>query len=298
MVTTNDAYDRYLRDISRHERITPQREAELSTIIQSGHNTEQAEAAIEELVNANLRLVIHCLKDFDKFLTSSAICITRLDLIAEGNIGLMDAARRFDAGFSEETTGAGVRFSTYACKCIKSRMRRALKLGRFIHIPEHHFTYWSAMDEMRNSYGEALTDDMLTDKLDVSPEVLGMLKQSEGSRTIMLDDMMRDDSDDGYWQDVLPNENSPCPSRETDSRDIRAFLLDQLEALPERTRDMLYSMYFGDSPCTLRDLAERYGISSERCRQVCVQGLNALRRQLEPDFSRIDPVLAAACVAA
>lgn len=301
MVTTHDTYERYLRDISRHERITPQREAELSAIIQTETNAEQVEAAIEELVNANLRLVVHCLKEFDKFLTSPSVCITRLDLIAEGNIGLMDASRRYHADYgatTDEGGSSGVRFSTYACKCIKSRMRRALKLGRFIHIPEHHFTYWSAMEELRTEYGETLTDDLLEERLDVSPEVLTMLKQSESSRTFMLDDLLHDDSEDGYWQDVLPNDNSPCPCRETDSRDIRAYLLDQMALLPQRTREMLHNMYFADDPSTLRELSERYGVSSERCRQICVQGLTALRRQLEPSFRQIDPDLSDAVAAA
>ncbi len=298
MVSTKDTYERYLQDISRYPRISPEREVELSSVILNQSNAEQVEAAVNELVHANLRLVIHCLKEFAKFLTSPSVHITKMDLIAEGNIALMNAARRFDAEFAEETRADNrVRFSTYACKCIKSRMRRALKLARFIHIPEHHFSYWTEMEALRGKYGDDVSDDVLHEKLDVSPEVLDMLKQSENTRTFMLDDLMTDDEEGGYWQDVLPNENAPCPAAEAGSHDLRSFLLAQMAHLPERTRKMLAVMYFSDDPPTLRDLSEVHGVSSERCRQVCEQGLRALRRQLEPRFERIDPSLAA-CVAA
>ncbi len=298
MVTAKDTYERYLQDISQYPRITPRRESELSAIVLHEKNAEQVEAAIDELVHANLRLVIHCLKDFSRFLTSPGIQITRMDLIAEGNIALMNAARRFDADFSdEEKRSSQVRFSTYACKCIKSRMRRALKLARFIHIPEHHFSYWTEMETLRHRYGDNVSDDVLHEKMSVSPEVLDMLKQSANSRTFMLDDIMADSEEGGYWQDVLPNDNSPCPAMEADTRDIKSFLQHEMERLPERTRKMLSVMYFSDSPPTLRELSKVYGVSSERCRQVCAQGLKALRRQLEPRFERVDPQLAASFAA-
>jgi RNA polymerase sigma factor (sigma-70 family) len=294
MIGAKDAYERYLQDISQYPRISPEREAELSSIIIENANEEQVEAAVDEFVHANLRLVIHCLKDFARFLSSPAIQITRMDLIAEGNIALMSAVRRFDVDFSGPAPRESrVRFSTYACKCIKSRMRRALKLARFIHVPEHHFSYWSEMESLRDRYGEQVSDNVLHEELSVSAEVLDMLKQSERSRTFMLDDIMADSENGGYWQDILPNESTPCPAMETDARDLKRFLEREMAHLPERTRTMLSLVYFSETPPTLRELATVYGVSSERCRQVCAQGLKALRHQLEPRFERVDPRLAA-----
>ena len=74
-----------------------------------------------------------------KFLDSPAVNITRMDLIAEGNIALMTAARNYDSDYISKPTGQGVRFSSYACGIIRNRMRRALKMARLIHIPEQHF---------------------------------------------------------------------------------------------------------------------------------------------------------------
>ena len=299
MLKSKDAYERYLEDISSYPRITPERESELSHTIMNAEEPKKAEAAINELIHANLRLVVHCLKDFDRFLSSSAIRITRMDLIAEGNIGLMKAAQRFNSAFTDDedecapSERANVRFSTYACKCIKSRMRRALKLGRFIHIPEHHFSYWTEMETLRHEHGDNLSDDVLRDRLDVSDEVLGLLKQSSQSGTCMLEDLAARETEGGGWHDFIPNETAPCPAHETGRNDLRDFLFTEMRSLPPRTRSMLSLLYFNEHAPTLRELAGKYGISSERCRQVCVQGLQRLRRQMASRRHMIEPGLLA-----
>lgn len=302
MIRPKNAYESYLRDISNYPRISPKREAELSEIIQTSNNPQAVENAVDELIHANLRLVVHCLKDFDKFLASPTVRITRMDLIAEGNIGLMKAARGFNAAFSSDVQKSkprqGIRFSTYACKCIKSRMRRALKLARFIHIPEHHFSYWSEIEQLRQEHGDALSDDVLRDELEVSDAVLKLLKQSSQSNICMLEDLSAEENDGG-WHDFIPNEDASCPARETAGNDLREFLINEMRTLPPRTQHMLSLMYFNDRTPTLRELAAKYGISSERCRQVCAQGLQRLRRQMQQRRDRIEPALATieACAA-
>jgi RNA polymerase primary sigma factor len=297
MSQARDTYERYLQDIASHPRISPEREVELSAIILNSDVPHEAQAAIDELIHANLLLVVHCMKEFDKFLSSPAVKITRMDLIAEGNIGLMKAAERFNASFTtagDETTPPrkkGVRFSTYACKCIKSRMRRALKLARFIHIPEHHFSYWGEMETLRQKHGEALSDDILRNQLNVSKDVLGLLKQSAQSGICMLEDLASQETDGGGWHDFIANKGAPCPSDETGRSDLREFLVAEMRNLPPRTRHMLSMMYFNEQAPTLREISHEYGISSERCRQVCAQGLQRLRRQMASRCERIEPNL-------
>jgi RNA polymerase sigma factor (sigma-70 family) len=291
----HSSYERYLADISAYPRIDRDREAKLSNIIRTETNEEQVEAAITELVQANLLLVLHCLKDFRGFLHSPAVQITEMDLIAEGNIGLLNAARRFDASFDARAKGgkrAGVRFSTYACRCIKNRMHRAVKQARFIHIPEHHFGYWSELDSLRKEHGDDVADEVVRDRLDVSPEVLDLLKHGERSHTFALEDLSAEDHE-SCWQEILPDEKAPCPGAMADQGLLRDYLLREVQKLPSRTGSMLIFMFFDDTAPTLGDMARRYGISSERCRQVCAQGLAALRRQLTPCTDRIDPRLQA-----
>ncbi|MBT3293795.1 MAG: sigma-70 family RNA polymerase sigma factor [Verrucomicrobia bacterium] len=297
MPQARNTFERYLEDISHYPRIPPEREAELSHVIQDGGNEEQREAAIDELIHANLRLVVHCLKRFDGYLASPAVRITRMDLIAEGNIGLMKAAERFNANHACEKRGS-IRFSTYACKCIQSQMHRAVKRSRFIHIPEHHFGYWSEMKALREEHGGDLSDEMLGKTLDVSNEVAGLLKQSSQSGICMLEDLVAHDTEGGGWSDFIPNESATCPAHETGCRDLRDFLCEEMEALPPRTQSMLSRLYLNDGSPTLRDLASHYNISSERCRQVCIQGLHHLRLQLAGRLPQIEPGMPVAVCAA
>jgi RNA polymerase sigma factor (sigma-70 family) len=292
MLTSQSSYEAYLREISVYPRIDVQREIKLSHIIQNSADSNEVDRAIEELIHANLRLVVHCLKDFDKRLSSPSARITRMDLIAEGNIGLMKAAQRFDAGHVDEEgkRKSAIRFSTYACKCIKNRMRRALKLARFIHIPEHHFGYWSKMDTLYGDFGADISDEEMRRKLDVSEDVMGLLKQSSGSRTCMLEDLACHEGEGSGWHDFIANESASCPADEADLRDLRTFLFNEMGKLPPRTQNMLSMMYFSEHKnITLKDLAHKYGISSERCRQVCAQGIERLRRQMLGRIKLIDP---------
>ena len=295
MSREQDSYEIYLREISAYQRIEPEREIELSKIIQHSEDEAEKERAVEELINSNLRLVVHCIKDFEKRLNSSSARLTRMDLIAEGNIGLMKAARRFNASFVDDEgesdlQKSSIRFSTYACKCIKNRMRRALKLSRFIHIPEHHFSYWTKMKTVYDDYGEDISDAMMREHLDVSADVVELLKQSAGSKTCMLEDLSSQDNEGGGWHDFIPNTSATCPATETGRNDLRDFLFSEMQKLPPRTRNMLSLMYFSEHRnTTLKDLSRKYGISSERCRQVCAQGIERLRRQMMGRMKLIDP---------
>lgn len=293
----SDAYSRYLLDISQYERISPEREAELSSVIQNCKNAEQVEAAVSELIHANLRLVIHCQKEFEKFRTSSTL--TKLDLIAEGNIGLMKAAQKFDSA-SYDQAGVSrdpIRFSTYACKCIKSHMIRAIKKARFIHIPEHHFSYWGEIEKLQSENDNGLSDSDLCDRMDLSAEALAFIKISAGSGVCRLEDLTADDSSN-TWSDFIANEGAACPAEETERNDLRAFLFSEMNALAPRTKQIITMLYFNESSPTLKDLSHMFGISSERCRQICVQGLTALRRQMFARRKGIEPALEAAAFAA
>lgn len=296
MSQQQNTYEIYLKEISHYTRIEPEREVELSQIIQNSKNAQKQEEAIEELIYANLRLVVHCLKDFEKRLSYPSVRITRMDLIAEGNIGLMKAARRFNATHArldkEKNKRSPIRFSTYACKCIKNRMLRALKLARFIHIPEHHFGYWGKMETINNNFDGEISDENMRKELDVSEDVLDLLKHSSTSKTCMLEDLSSHENDGESWHEFIPNTAASCPAEETGLSDMRSFLFSEMSKLPPRTQNMLSMMYFNDKKqVTLKDLSKKYGISSERCRQVCSQGIKRLRRQMSGRINQIDPNL-------
>lgn len=294
----SDAYSRYLADISQHERITPERETKLSRVIQTCKNAEQVEAAINELVHANLRLVIHCQKEFERYRASSRL--SALDLIAEGNIGLMKAAQKFNSAAHKHGGKAGrdpVRFSTYACKCIKSHMIRAIKKARFIHVPEHHFSYWGEIEKLQNENDNQLSDRELCNLMDLSNDALAFIKMSAESGVCRLEELTGEDSDNS-WGDFIASNDAPCPSDEVDRLDLRAFLVSEMNNLAPRTKQIITMLYFNESAPTLKDLSRIFGISSERCRQICAQGLTRLRRQMVARRQGIEPSLRSAGAAA
>ena len=277
-----DSIDHYAKKISTYARIDHKREAELSRRIRSARDSRKVEAAVEELVLANLRLVVHCLKEFRSALKSPSASLTEMDLIAEGNIALMCAARGFDAHHTSGggANGASICFSSYACRCIKRRMRRALRESRLIHIPERHFNYWTEIEAMRSEGGGAPSDEAILDELEISPEVLGLLRQSAQRHVCRLEDMLGDEDGEGKWEDVIADDRSICPSEMAARNDSRRLLQKELSRLPARTRHVVESLFLNDEWPTLAELAERLGISSERVRQVCADGLQRLRRQM------------------
>jgi RNA polymerase sigma factor (sigma-70 family) len=280
-------YDSYMRDVRCFSRIKPEREVELSRAIINGRSAKSIERAVHELVEANLLLVIHCLKEFLPYLESPAAGLTRMDLIAEGNIGLMNAARNYDAcrGLPPARRGTrptkpGIRFSTYACRSIKNAMRRAVKLSRFIHIPEHHFAYWSQIRTLEDDGQGGVSSEEMSRRLGVNAAKLSMLKHSHESTTLHLEDLCDADGDRS-WRERIPDPSARAPAREVETKDLHAYLEAELEALPERTRRMLQLAYFGEDPKPFSDLGREFGVSKERCRQVCRQGLDALRHRME-----------------
>lgn len=285
MCKSQASYDRYVREIAQYPRITAERESELSRIIRTSRNSEAVEAAVDEMIHANLFLVIHCLKDFDKFLSFPGIHITKMDLIAEGNIALMTAARRYSAEYVSKASGRPVKFSTYACGIIRNRMRRALKMARLIHVPEQHFAYWSKMRRLEEEHGEEMSDEFLMDKLGVGASKLRKLRRSFESRISMLEDMAVEDGE-SRWTDVIASTTAVSPDYEADCRDLNEFLQNEIERLPERTQKMISQAFLSERGASLSDLSEQFGVSRERCRQVLAKGLKMLRTRIESQWDR------------
>jgi len=294
-MTESDAYNRYIQDISKYPRISPAREDKLSRIIQTCSNKEQVDAAVSELIHSNLLLVVHCHKEFERYRAS--VRISALDLIAEGNIGLMKAARNFNSGFGDKGSEPPIRFSTYACKCIKSHMIRAMKKARFIHIPEHHFGCWSEMETLQRENDNMLSDDDLRERMELSEEAFALIRMSAGSGVCMLEDLAANDPDSN-WNDFIAGENDVLPDKEAESNDLREFLLGEMKNLAPRTRQILSMLYFNEKSPTLKEISGMFGISGERCRQICVQGLQQLKRQMRSRRHGIAPGLPAEAFAA
>lgn len=287
MSGSDSTYDRYLKDISKHPRISREREDSLCKIISKGKKKEYVEAAVDELVRSNLRLVVHCVKSFSSFIGTSRTSITIMDLIAEGNLALVKAAQNFNPGYQTEDHAEPIRFSAYACQCIKNAMRKAFRKARFIHIPDHHYAYWKQLKELSDNQTETVSDKVLQEKLDIGSSRLKTIKLGLQSNTVMLEDFTYDDGD-AHWSDFMEDSNAINPHSEADHTDLRAYLMDQMETLPPRTKEMLSLMFLSDHKPTLHDMSLIFGVSKERCRQVCARGLATLKNQMRSTWDHIE----------
>ncbi len=289
MMRYQDSFESYVSQISNYPRIEPQREAELSEIILNSKDANAVEEAVSELVLANLRLVLHCLKDYNSFLSSSEVCISLMDLVSEGNIALMAAARGFDAKFSrEDGDNTQAKFGTYACRCIRSRMQRAIKLSRLVHIPERHFTYRKKLEEIESEEGQSLTDEQISAKIGIRKERLDMVRWSSSCKTTRLEDMKTDD-DSSYGIDDLPDSGQTLPDEEAAKNDLMALVTEKMMLLKPRTRLMLEQMFLSGMKVTLQDLSNQFGVSKERCRQITQAGLKKLRDLIRSEISGTVP---------
>lgn len=277
MFYDKNSFESYIAHISGYPRIDTTREAELSSIIIKSRNAEKIEEAVNELVLANLRLVLHCLKDYQSFLSSSEICLSEMDLIAEGNIALMAAARGFDAGFSRSSDqDSQARFGTYACRCIRSRMQRAIKLSRLVHIPERHFTYKKKLDEIESRNGSVLSEEQISKEIGIRRERLEMVRWSSTCKTTRLEDMNTGDSSQMSIEN-LPDTRQTAPDESTERNDMLRLVQDKMKHLKPRTRRMLERMFLSGDKTTLQDLSEEFNVSKERCRQITQAGLKQIR---------------------
>lgn len=279
----------YNRRIMSYPRIDHAREIQLSRIIRRARNPKKVEAAVNEMVLANLRLVVHCLRDYLQYLDSPDICISSMDLVSEGNIALIAAARGFNAGYSSGRRSKvvdGTKFSTYACRCIRSRMQRALKLARLIHIPERHFTYRRRLEEIQKTCEGPLTDAEASARLGISVERINMVRLGRMCKVCRIEDF-RQDGDQELGIDSLPARDGVRPDIETEKNDLMAYMLKEIDKLKPRTRMVITQLYLGSQKTTLQDLSVQLGLSKERCRQICLDGLRRMRTSIEASMEKV-----------
>ncbi|MGD8440455.1 MAG: RNA polymerase sigma factor RpoD/SigA [Holophagae bacterium] len=259
---------RYLKDIARYPTLSHEDEIELARRVKSGDHE-----AVRRLVESNLRFVVAYAK---RYRTPN---VPFLDLIHEGNLGLIQAAKKYDP-FGE---GHDVKFITYAVWWIRQAILHALAehAGSF-RLPQKQANNLYRLERVRallhDRFGRMPSDADLADELDLSVDDVRVLTQASQS-SLSLNEPVDVDGDselgDLLEQTVLPD---------TDERilqeSFRVALADALAELPERERRVL-ELRFGlddDQPKTLREIGEILDLSRERVRQIESRALNRLRR--------------------
>ena len=271
---TSESLKKYLKEIAKFPRITVEEERRLGDLIRKGN-----QPALQKLVEANLRFVVSYAKRY------RGCGLSFLDLINEGNIGLIEAAKRYDPK-------KNVKFITYAVWWIRQSVIHALSesSGAF-RLPQKQanllYRIGKTQSSMTTELARLPTNEELADRMEVSvEEITNLLQVSD--ENISLSAIIDEEHDfrlsDKIEQAVIPSADKVLV-RQAMRNQLRSALgeLDEKEGRVIRLRFGLD----GDEPRTLKEIGEMLNLSRERIRQIEVQALEKLRRSAKCQMLRV-----------
>jgi RNA polymerase primary sigma factor len=265
----NTAFHLYLNEIARTPLLTPEDEIKLARRIKRGDK-----AAREHMVKANLRLVVKIARDYEGF------GLPLLDLINEGNIGLMKAVERFDPR-------KGAKLSTYAAWWIKQSIKRALanqtKTIRLpVHVVDKLFHLRKAEVRLHELLGREPTDAELGEELGYTARRVNQLRTAS-IRPASLDAPLSSDEDSATISEVVADEKAETPYEELEGKLNNEMVQELVAGLDDREAIILRRRFGldGSDEETLEEVGADFGVTRERIRQIQEQALKKLRRKIE-----------------
>ena len=267
-VPTEDSVKIYMRQISQYNLLTFDEEIELSKRIAAGDKQ-----AKDDLVNANLRLVVSIAKKYH-----GHAGMTLLDIIQEGNFGLMKAAEKYD--YSK-----GYKFSTYATYWIKQAISRAVsQQSRTIRIPVHMLDTANKMAkvsrQLTQELGREPSVEEIAEELSIPVEKIKSLYEMQRD-TLSLESKLSDE-DDASVGDIIADNHAISPLAACIKEDNKNMVLDILSTLSPREKEVMV-LRFGledDQPKTLEEIGSVFGVTRERIRQIESKALRKLRNPI------------------
>src|SRR5256885_5930355 len=258
----------YLREIGQIPLLTPQQEIELAAKIKRGDKEARA-----LMIRSNLRLVVKIAHDY------ANLGLPLLDLISEGNIGLMKAVERFDPA-------KGGKLSTYGSWWIKQSIKRALaNQSKPIRLPVHLVDKISKMRRtamrLQEEFGREPTDEELAEELGISAARVGQMRPA-AIRPASLDAPIGDD-DSNNFSEVVQDENADTPYEQLEDKTVTRMLQEMVKTLDPREATILRYRFGldGGSEKTLEEVGQKFGVTRERVRQIQNIALNKLRKMIE-----------------
>lgn len=264
----NTALTLYLREVGRVKLLTPQEEIELAAKIKKG-----SAKAREHMIKANLRLVVKMAHEYD------GLGLPLLDLISEGNIGLMSAVERFDPR-------KGAKLATYSSWWIRQSMRRALaNQAKTIRLPVHMVDkiYHLRKAELRlqETFGREPTDAEVASELGLTTRQVSSMRVSS-LRPASLDAPLGEDGST-HLGEIVADENAATPYEKLEDRATVEMLREMVGALDPREATVLRFRFGldGGRERTLDEVGKEFGLTRERIRQLQNIALKKLRKLIE-----------------
>ncbi len=258
----------YLREIGQVKLLTPQEEIELAARIKKGDKR-----AREQMIKANLRLVVKIARDYE------GIGLPLLDLISEGNIGLMKAVERFDPA-------KGGKLSTYGSWWIKQSIKRALaNQSKTIRLPVHLVDKISKMRRtamrLQEELGREPTDDELGEELGITASRVAQMRMA-AIRPASLDAPIGDE-DSNNFAEVVQDESADTPYEQLEEKTVTRMLQEMVKTLDPREATILRARFGldGGPQKTLEEVGQKFGVTRERVRQIQNIALKKLRKMIE-----------------
>jgi RNA polymerase primary sigma factor len=258
----------YLTEIGKVKLLTPEQEIELANRIKAGDDE-----AREQMIKANLRLVVKIAREYE------GIGLPLMDLIGEGNIGLMKAIERFDPSF-------GARLATYSVWWIKQSIRRALaNQSKTIRLPVHMIWNISKMHQagrnLQQTLGREATDEEIADTLGIKTSRVTQMRVA-AIRPASLDARIGEE-DSSTLADVVEDENADAPQRRLEEEGMKSRLRELVESLTLREAAIISARFGldGSGKKTLEEVGQQFGVTRERVRQIESKALTKLRTKLQ-----------------
>jgi RNA polymerase primary sigma factor len=263
---STDAIRSYLYEIGRIPLLTGEEEVILAKRMEKGEREAQ-----QLLITANLRLVVSIAKKYSKS------GLELLDLIQEGNVGLMRAVEKFDYR-------KGFKFSTYATWWIRQAITRAIAdQARTIRVPVHMIETINKFNKVSNilatKLGRQATDEEIAQEMDIEVTKVGDIRKIKQNPTSLATPI--GEEKDSKLQDIIPDDWSQTPEEYATAEYLRNQLKDILDTLQDRERRVL-SLRFGlddGVSRTLEEVGKEFGVTRERIRQIEAKALKKLKEK-------------------
>ena len=266
----NDLITLYLKDIKKHKLLS--KEEEFVLLVKAKNGDIEAK---NELITSNLKLVVNIAKGY----VNKGMSF--IDLISEGNMGLIYAIDKFDID-------KGFRFSTYAVWWIRQAIMKAIIVkGREIRIPSYKYDLLNKInkiivEELMNT-GDYPTNEVIAEKLKLSPEKVANI-MVEFQEIVSLNSSVGDNI---YLEDTILNEDSENFENDIINEISKKKIYEILDNLEEREKDILLRRYglSGYDIHTLEQVGEAFNITRERVRQIEKKTLAKLRKKYDKELN-------------